>query len=144
MERHPTKQKQKRNLGCLSGHPANDGGRGARVSHIGSLNRVSLHLFHAFGILAEKKQKINLNDCDLTEEQLEELRVICKFKDWEIKYLRVRFLSVLEDGEQDFEPSFLFRFPEIQRNPLRNQLLKIFDLDRSGRWFRFTRHICIT
>lgn len=81
---------------------------------------------------AGKKQKINLNDCDLTEEQLEELRMISKFKDRDLKYLRVKFLSVLKEGESYFDPSFLFRFPEIQTNPLRKQIVKIFDMDHSG------------
>lgn len=72
-----------------------------------------------------------LSECDLSQEELEELRMLSVFQEKELKLLRLRFLA-LSGGTEWIAQERLGDLEELSRNPLRHRIAECFDVDETG------------
>ena len=82
---------------------------------------------------------------DLTEEEVEELRMISSFTVKEIKRIRRKFLEFTDgEGDKIHKDEFL-DIPTISINPLKHRLLVCFEFNKQGllSWKEFIAHLAI-
>lgn len=84
-----------------------------------------------FGDPKESERVWNLSECDLSEEDLEELRMLSVFSEHEIKVLRLRFKDVAENKEW-IKREKIAALPELIYNPLAHRVVDCFDTDEDG------------
>jgi len=73
----------------------------------------------------------NLADCDLSLEEIEELKMVSVFTEREIKILRLRFKD--KAGESEWLPmGHICDFKEVSLNPLKHRLAQCFETDGDG------------
>lgn len=85
------------------------------------------------GLFGEKNNHIvvDLDECDLDAEEIEEYRMVSQFNDREISILRVRFRG-LSGGEEWISKEQLMTLTELEKNPLKHRVAECFETDGDG------------